>query len=118
MFIERLERLASRLDDVLAVSLVAADGIPVETFPVRTQIDIELLSAELMSQVQSVDRNHVELGVGLVRELTVTTEKVTVSVGAVSDGYFLLLVQRAGAGFGRARFELRRAGLDFERDLI
>ncbi len=117
MFNKRLEGLASRVGGVMAVSLVAADGIPVVTVPAKPEIDMELLAAELMSQVQSVDRNHAELGVGPVRELTVTTERARVSVGAIGDGYFLLLVQDANAGQGRARYELRRAILDFEQDL-
>ncbi len=117
MFRERLERLADRVDDVLAASLIAADGIPIETVPSTPEIDVELLSAELMAQVQSIDRNHAELGVGPVRELTISTEGAVVSVGSIGEGFFLLLVQRAGVARGRARFELRRAVLDFEDDL-
>lgn len=117
MFLDRLERLTSKIDNVLAASLIAADGIPIETVPSTPEIDVELLAAELMAQVQSIDRNHAELGVGPVRELTITTERAVVSVGSIGEGYFLLLVQRAGVARGRARFELRRAVLDFEDDL-
>jgi hypothetical protein len=38
-------------------------------------------------------------------------------ISAVSRNYFLMLVLGAGANAGRARFELRRAKLLFERDL-
>ena len=39
-------------------------------------------------------------------------------IGALTEDYFLLLVLKAGSNSGRARFELRRAVLMFEEDLI
>ena len=39
-------------------------------------------------------------------------------LGRVAPGYYLMLVLAHGRSFGRARFELRRAPLAFEEDLL
>lgn len=118
MFTERSQEVSDRLDGVLAASLVARDGIAVESVTADTELDLELLTAELMSQIRAVSQNHSELAVGTVRLFSVTTEKLILMVGALTEEYYLLLVLDAGANFGRARFELRRAVMLFEEDLI
>lgn len=120
MFADRLERVQQRLGDgVLAVSLVAEDGIPVESVSNDASLDLELIAAELMSQVRAVSQDHQELSVGRVRQFSLSTEKLVFLIGALTEEYYLLLVLAAGSSnFGRARFELRRAVLAFEEDLI
>ena len=119
MFIERLETLADRIGSVLAISLVAKDGIPVESVRRRggSDLDLDLLAAELMSQVRAVSQNHRELAVGNVRHFSVTTDLMTLMVSGLTNDYSLLLVLERGANVGQARFELRRAILLFETDL-
>ena len=117
MFADRLKRLHDRLDDALAVSLVARDGIPVESFS-SAELDIEALAAELLSQVRSISNDHRELEVGPVRQFAVTTDKYSLMLGSLTDDYYLLLVLSDGCSLGRARYELRRATLDFESDLV
>ncbi len=118
MFRERLEDVADRIDGTLALSLIAKDGIAVETLAREESLDLELLAAELMSQVRAVAQNHQELSVGQVKRFSVISEKYILMIGALTEDYFLLLVLKAGASSGRARFELRRAVLSFEEDLI
>ncbi len=118
MFLERLQDVADRIDGTLALSLIAKDGIAVETLTMEESLDLELLAAELMSQVRAVAQNHQELSVGQVKHFSVTTDRYILMIGALTEDYFLLLVLRAGANSGRARFELRRSVLTFEEDLI
>ncbi len=118
MFRERLEDVAGRIDGTLALSLIAKDGIAVETFTREESLDLELLAAELMSQVRAVDQNHQELSVGQVQHFSVMTDRFILMIGSLTEDYFLLLVLKAGSSSGRARFELRRAVLQFEEDLI
>ncbi len=117
MFAERLKRLYDRLDGALAVSLVARDGIPVESFS-SAELDIEALTAELLAQARAISDDHRELEVGPVRQFAVTTDKYSLMLGSLTDDYYLLLVLGAGGSVGRARYELRRASLDFEDDLV
>lgn len=120
MFVERLTGLLSRVEGAHIASLVAADGIPVETERIADApaLDVDSVAAELMSQVRSITHNHQELEVGDVRHLSLTTERMTLMVTTVTEDYFLLLALSPDANTGRARFELRRAVLDFEKDLI
>ena len=118
MFLERLSRLSSRIEDTQALSLVAKDGIPVESLSSSTELDLETLAAELVAQARAISDDHRELNVGDVRQLAVTTDRFTLMVTNVAEGYYLLLVLQDNSSYGRARFELRRARLLFEPDLI
>ena len=128
MFAEKLQEIAARVAHARIVSLVADDGIPVETHgsldtvedgstDAKKKIDLEALAAELLAQVRTIGENHRELRMGEVEQFSVSTEQYTAIVGRLTPGYFLLMVLAAGGGLGKARFELRRAPLIFEGDL-
>lgn len=118
MFIERLSEISQRIDGVLALSLVADDGIIVESVSSSSDLDLEILAAEMIAQVEAISENHRELAAGDVRQLTVATDSLTLMVSSVSDSYYLVLVLAGGGSHGRARFELLRARLALERDLM
>ena len=118
MFLEYLSRISDRIGGVLALSLVAKDGIPVESVSSDDDLDIEVLAAELIAQTRTISDNHRELEVGLVQQLAVTTDRLTLMVSSVANDYYLLLVLGSQGNFGRARFELRRARLLLEKDLL
>ena len=117
MFAERLAKISDRLDRARVVSLVARDGIAVETHGGTEEFDLEGLTAELMAQVHSINDGHRELDLGPVRQFTVSTDSMTAMLGRLTQDYFLMLILGTGASQGRARFELRRAPLAFEDDL-
>lgn len=118
MFVERLRRIAERIGHVRALSLVAQDGIPVESVSSDGDLDLEALAAELITQVHGIAEDHRELSAGEVQHFAVTTADSTLMVSSVSDEYYLLLVLGAEGSYGKARFELRRARLLLEKDLI
>ena len=117
MFEERLDRIRPRIEGAQAISLVAKDGIPIESVAESSGPDLELLAAELMNQVQAISGDQLELGIGRVRQYSVMTDDFTVMLGALNEEYYLLLVLGENGNFARARFELRRAPLDFRGDL-
>ncbi|HUF78205.1 MAG TPA: roadblock/LC7 domain-containing protein [Thermoanaerobaculia bacterium] len=117
MFIERLSEISNRIDGALALSLVAEDGITVESVSSSPELELDLLAAELITQVKAIAENHRDLAAGEVRQLTVATERMTLMVSSVSDSYYLVLVLAGDGNHGRARFELRRARLALEGDL-
>ncbi len=117
MFEERLSGIRRRIEGALAVSLVARDGIAVESEVADSDLDLEVLAAELLTQVRAIADDHRELSVGAVRQFSITTDRYTLMLGAVSEDYFLLLVLGEDGNFGRARYELRRAPLEFAKDL-
>lgn len=117
MFTERLQQVKDRISGARALSLVAKDGIPVESVG-ESRLDLEMLAAELMSQVRAVSQNHQEISMGKVRQFAVATDKFTLMVGSLTSDYFLMMVLGTDANYGRARFELRRAVALFEDDLL
>ena len=121
MFEERLAGIASRLDGLAFASLVAADGIRVESYTATDELgelDTDNLAVELLTQLKAISHNHGELGLGEVFEYSIVTERFFVMLGRVAPNYYLMLVLAVGASVGRARFELRRAPLAFEEDLL
>lgn len=120
MFLERLAHIRNRIDGARALALIDKDGIPVESVSTDSgsELDLELLAAELVTQARSISDDHRELGVGEVQQFSVTTERLSLMVSSVGKGYYLLLVLGPGGSFGRARFELRRARLLLEDDLF
>jgi predicted regulator of Ras-like GTPase activity (Roadblock/LC7/MglB family) len=118
MFTERLQKICDRVDGALAATLVDGDGITVESVLTNGSIDLEALAAELLAQTQTIARDHRELKMGELRQLSVTTDRYTVLVSSLVSDYSLLLVLGSEGSFGKARYELRRALLQFEHDLI
>jgi len=117
MFLDQLSQISNRIDGALALSLVARDGMPVESVSSDPSLDLEVLAAELVNQVRMITENHRELEVGEVKHLSVTTDRLTLMVSSVAADYYLLLVLGPDGNQGRARFELRRARLLLEADL-
>ena len=117
MFLDQLSQISNRIDGALALSLVARDGMPVESVSSDPNLDLEVLAAELVNQVRSITENHRELAVGEVQHLSVTTDRLTLMVSSVAADYYLLLVLGPEGSYGRARFELRRARLLLEAEL-
>ncbi|HEY4565085.1 MAG TPA: roadblock/LC7 domain-containing protein [Thermoanaerobaculia bacterium] len=117
MFLDQLSRISNRIDGAVALSLVAKDGIPVESVSSDPDLDLEVLAAELVAQARSISDNHRELDVGEVQQLSVMTDRLTLMVSSVASDYYLLLVLGPEGNYGKARFELRRARLLLEEDL-
>lgn len=117
MFLERLSAISSRIRHAEALSLVDEDGIPIESVNSNSDLDLEVLAAELIAQVRTIESNSRDLAGGSVRCYSVTTGLLTLMVSSVVQGYYLLLVLGRDGNYGRARFELRRARLLLEEDL-
>lgn len=117
MYLERLSSVSSRIEGALALTLVAGDGMPVESLSTAPELDLELIAAELVAQARTISQQQKELSVGDVRQFTVAGETMTFVLSAVGHGYWLLAALSPEASLGRARFELKRAVLLFENDL-
>ena len=117
MFLDKLSRISNCIPGSRALCLVDRDGILVESVSSDSELDLDLLAAELVTQVRSISDDHRDLAVGEVHQLTVATDELVLVVSSVGHGYYLLLVTTPDSGQGRARFELRRARLTLEEEL-
>lgn len=117
MFLEQLSHLGNRIEGTLALSLIDADGIAIESFNTRPDLDLELLSAELVTLLRSMEEGYQEVEPGPLRICTVATDELTLMVSSVAPGFYLLLVLARECNLGKARFELKRARLTLEEEL-
>jgi predicted regulator of Ras-like GTPase activity (Roadblock/LC7/MglB family) len=118
VYLEKLSSIASRLTGVLALSLVDRDGMPIESFNLDEELDLETLAAEMVGQLRLMNDERSGFSLGAIRHISLTSEKFSVLLTQVAPGYFLLLVLEPNQPLGHARFELRKAALSFEGELI
>ena len=118
MFERRLQALVSRIEGARGVCLVALDGIAVESYPEALDLDLEAMAAELLTLIRRISDEQRDPTVGEVRGFSVVGDRCTVALRSVTPSYYLLLVLDDESALGRARYELRRAPLEFEEDLL
>ena len=118
MFLDKLSRISERVEGVRALALVDRDGISVESVSSDPDLDLELLAAELVTQARAMSDHNRELDIGDVQQFSITTDRAVLMMSTIEGGYFLLLVLEPDGNYGRARFELRRARLSLEDDLV
>jgi predicted regulator of Ras-like GTPase activity (Roadblock/LC7/MglB family) len=118
VFKDVLTSIRDRVDGALAVSLIALDGISVETVQDRNDgVPLDLLGAEFGSFIKSI-RPNTEIGTGEVLQFSLVTEKYITFLSAVTPDYYILLVLRPDGNYGRARFELARAKHLLQDELV
>ena len=118
VFQEILRRIAERVEGARAVSLVGVDGMPIDTYGRFEGISVESVAAELGAFVKNAESPHSEGQSGTIQQLTITTDRVATILSRVTPEYYLLLLLSREGNFGRGRFELKRAALSLEKELL
>jgi len=119
VFQDTLRRIAQRVEGAQAVSLVGLDGIPIDSFGSSSNgLSIESVAAELGAFVKAVEGPHTSLEATAVQQLTIVTDKSTAILSRVTEEYYLLLLLSKDGNFGRARFELQKAAMALEKELL
>ncbi len=107
MFEAIFKELEQVLPEMLAVAVVADDGIEIETF-LRTPIPHEVMSAELNGILRTLGRFQREQDLGRIHEVTIRTEKENILLFSLTEGLFVLVVTAASQATGKARYEVQR----------
>jgi predicted regulator of Ras-like GTPase activity (Roadblock/LC7/MglB family) len=97
-----------RVEGARVVSVIAYDGIPVETVG-EHEVPIETIGAEFASFFRSIRLSGTDLHTGEVEQLALVTERYVTFLSAITRDYFILLVLDPQGNYGRARFELGKA---------
>lgn len=111
-----LERVVTRVPEIRFVTLTDTDGIEVARKSVRTDQAAQSLAAECTTVLRTVVSMAKEHSLGALRELQIGTEKTTALLVAITAEYYLVALLDPDAITGRARFHLRMAGLELERE--
>jgi predicted regulator of Ras-like GTPase activity (Roadblock/LC7/MglB family) len=98
--------------------MVGADGIPIETFPLGEAVSIESVAAEMLALVKAGENPRGMGPKAPIRELVLVNDDSRILLSRVSPGYYLLLLLGEDGGVGRGRFELARAALGLEKELV
>jgi hypothetical protein len=113
-FTETLTAIANRVEGCAAVVIVGIDGIAIErhVHDLDPRLDIDSIATEFTSLVSRGLRTASDAELGELNEMVLAADKLTLLLRPITAEYFLVLALNAGAGVGRARFELRKAQLE------
>jgi predicted regulator of Ras-like GTPase activity (Roadblock/LC7/MglB family) len=117
VFQQRLDDLRRAIPGTRLVCLAAGDGITIESVG-DDGLDVEIQAAEFVSMARGIASEQRALSVGETQRLEIATDRYGVILTRVRNGYYLLLAVDAAQPLGRARFEMRRAALGLEADLV
>ena len=117
-FAEALRKVASRVPEIQVVMVMGTDGIPIERLVVQPKANMEAVAAEYTTLLRASVSAAGDTGLGDLRELSIVTEQMTALLIAITPEYFLFAGLDAGAVAGRARFALRLASAELEREFL
>jgi predicted regulator of Ras-like GTPase activity (Roadblock/LC7/MglB family) len=118
IFQDTLRRIAERVEGTRAVSLIGTDGIPIDSYGAAAPGDLESMSAELGAFVRSSLRSRGSAEGPTIEQVALVTDAEVAILSRVTAEYYLLLLLSREGNFGRGRFELRKAGLLLEKELL
>ncbi len=116
MFENIFRELEGRLKGFMAVAIVSADGIEIEA-KVKEELSHEVLSAEMNSILQHLDRLQDEISLGAYEEVVIKTDKENICLIRVSEEAFVLLVTDKSETTGRSLYEVQRLIPEFSKML-
>jgi predicted regulator of Ras-like GTPase activity (Roadblock/LC7/MglB family) len=117
-FRNTLRGIAERVEGAAAVAIVGLDGIAVETYGVAQDISIESVAAEMLAFLKSAQNPRAEMFSGPILELTVVGEGRRIVLSRISREYYLLLLLGGEGILGHGRYELARAAVALEEELV
>jgi predicted regulator of Ras-like GTPase activity (Roadblock/LC7/MglB family) len=118
VFQDTLRRIAERVEGTRAVSLVGVDGIPIDSYGPLDELSIESFAAELGGFVKAAQNHRTSLDSSAIQQLTLITDNSIAILSRVTEEYYLLLLLSREGSLGRGRFELAKAALALEKELL
>ncbi|MEK6691859.1 MAG: roadblock/LC7 domain-containing protein [Nitrospirota bacterium] len=109
MFTEILREAVENVEGVVGAMIIDSDGLTVEDYLLDSPVDSQSLGAEYSTLLRSVERASESLGLGKTEEISVISEGCIVLVRRINREYFIALIMKPEANFGKGRFVLRKA---------
>jgi len=97
---------------------MGTDGIPIEEVGEETGVSGELVAVEYAALQKRIATTNMGLDLAPLDEFSVATSELLILVRMVTRDYFLLLLLAGRTGFGRARYELRKAGIQLQGEFV
>jgi len=116
MFTEILKEAVEAVEGVFGAMIVGSDGITVEDYIIDSSIDSQSFGAEYSTLMKDVERASESLGLGMAKEVSVVSEGCIVVMRRINREYFIALIMKPEANFGKGRFILRRTIPKIEKE--
>lgn len=116
MFNETLKEIADRMQEVHCVLLMGMDGMPIDKVTRNKSTNVESISAEFTALLRVTRQTSNEVEAGELDEVVVLSNDLIVVMKAITKEYFLMLILPHDANLGRARFELKKAKYELEKE--
>ena len=117
-FTESLQAIARRVPEAEVVMVMGTDGIPIEKLVVRQEPNLEAVAAEYTTLLRASLQAASGTGLGQLLELAIVTERMTALLAGITPDYFLFIALQPGALVGRARYALRVAGIELQKEFV
>jgi predicted regulator of Ras-like GTPase activity (Roadblock/LC7/MglB family) len=106
-FSDILKEVVSGTEGALGALIVGLDGIPVEEYSLKSDLDIQSMTVEYSALLKEIERGSQAANLGSTREVTVISDKAMIMLRRLNDEYFFVLIIRPEGNFGKGRFLLR-----------
>lgn len=114
-FREVLAKLHQSVTDIQAVFLVGPEGV-IDHQLEDTSLNLETIAGEYATLLQIARSASEDSGSGNLVENIVVSEKSIMIARTVSPGHYLILLARSQDQIGRARYELKQAAWEIQRE--
>lgn len=118
MFDHKLENVVGSVPGGQAAIVMGFDGIPVDSFQVDKDLDIETIGMEFSVVLKEVRKAADLLASGPAEEFVVRTARVSTILRVISDEYFIAMTLAPDGNLGKARYVLRMVAPKLKQDLI
>ena len=120
MFREVLHETMMRTEGCLGALVMGTDGIIVEQVWQNSEKKnaSETVVAEFISLFKNLRHTTEELNFGKLNEITLSSDNGSFIFRFVSDDYLIIMLLSQERNFGRGRYELQRAELLLEKELV
>jgi len=113
-FREILEKLRKNVTDIQAVILVGPDGV-LDHMVHDPALNIETIAGEYATLLRIARSASEDSGSGNLVENIVVSERSIMIARSISPEHYLILLSRSQDQIGRARYELKQAAWEMEK---
>lgn len=120
LFKQTVQEIIEKVEGIISAHIVGVDGIVIEqsVHPDNgtEELCFDIVAAEFTSLIKNAFRTSDDIEIGEIQELTVFTGTYHFVIKMITHEYYVMAILQPGGNFGKARYELKKAGLLLERE--
>ncbi|MFN3740805.1 MAG: roadblock/LC7 domain-containing protein [Thermodesulfovibrionales bacterium] len=116
-FSEILKDVVTKVEGSVGAFIIASDGIPIDAYIQKDNIDQSALSAEFSAILKTMNFALENLQLGNMDEFSVATERYKIILRKITPEYYLILVTEPDGNIGKARFFLKITAPKIQKEI-